>query len=118
MAIKVSEPTAGITSEAIIHNMSAAVAFLFITFLHILIGDERLLAAGDDHLAQLGIGDRLRVSGKASAAQAKTVKLTPAENTKIASQPNRVSRMPPISGATIKLGSRSTTTSTRSCSTR
>ena len=29
----------GLTSEAIIHNMSAAVAFLFITFLHILIGE-------------------------------------------------------------------------------
>ena len=30
---------AGVTSEPIIHNVSAAVAFLFITFLHILIGE-------------------------------------------------------------------------------
>src|SRR5262249_47794942 len=55
-----------------------------------------------------GLVVRLR---QASAAQAKIVKLTPAANTKIASQPNSVSRMPPISGATIGINTTTEVTS-------
>jgi len=53
----------------------------------------------------------LRVSGSSSTAQANTVKLTSAAKAKIASQPNRVSRMPPMSGATIGISTTTEVTS-------
>jgi hypothetical protein len=53
----------------------------------------------------------LRVSGKSSIAQAHTAKLTAAVKAKIASHPKRVSRMPPMSGATIGMSTTTEVTS-------
>jgi hypothetical protein len=55
--------------------------------------------------------EALRVSGKPNIAQANTVKLTIAVKAKIASQPNNVSRTPPMSGATIGISTTTEVTS-------